>query len=182
MLCSSALPPVMYSGAIKHVISSFHLMLLLFYNIILIFHPPGSGGFERAEVYTLQYSTPPRGVHSASPAPHPSQDFRFLRHSKKNKKKKESNAFLPFIGLWVPLVLLLCSKDHTQIKAPSENGKRSIEKGSVHDPSLPFYYVIISFICQYLSVSQRNSHSAFSTDKPAQRPLLGSNCRLNPLR
>ena len=148
MLCSSALPPVMYSGAIKHVTSSSHLMLLLFYNIILIFHPPGSGGFERAEVYTLQYSTPPGGVDSASPVPLPSQDFRFLRRSKKNKKKKESNAFLPFIGLWAPLVLLLCSKDHTQIKAPSENGKRSIEKGSVRDPSLPLYYIIISFLCQ----------------------------------
>lgn len=58
------------------------------------------------------------------------------------------NAFLPFIGLCAPLVLLLCSKDHTQIKAPSENGKRSIEKGSVRDPSLPFYYIIISFMCQ----------------------------------
>lgn len=77
-------------------------MLLYFYNLILNFHPPGSSGFERAEV--LHYSRAlPQGVHSASPVPHPSQDFRFLRHSKKNEKKKESNAFLPFIGLWVPL-------------------------------------------------------------------------------
>ena len=148
MLCSSALPPVMYSGAIKHVTSSSHLMLLLFYNIILIFHPPGSGGFERAEVYTLQYSTPPGGWIPHPPSPFRHRIFVFSGAARKTRKKKESNAFLPFIGLWAPLVLLLCSKDHTQIKAPSENGKRSIEKGSVRDPSLPFYYIIISFLCQ----------------------------------
>lgn len=182
LLCSSALPPVMYWGAIKHVTSSSHLMLLLFYNFILIFHPPSSRGFERAEVYILQYSTPPGGSIPHPPSPIRHRIFVFSGTARKTRKKKEGNAFLPFIGLWAPLVLLLCSKDHTQIKAPSENGKRSIEKGSVHDPSLLFYYSIISFICQYLSVSQRNSHSAFSTDKPAQMPLLGSNCRLNPLR